>query len=99
VGQRALEDPGHDLHVAVRVATEPLSRLHAILVDHPQVAEAHPLRIVIVGEREGVKALEPAMLGMAAVVGLAQCDHDRSISSGKQTVAAETTAIVRMIRL
>ena len=56
------EHVGDDLHVAVTVGAEAHPRLHAVLVDHAQRAEAHVVRVVIVGEREAVKRVEPAVL-------------------------------------
>ena len=38
----------------------------AVLVDHAQRAEAHVLRVVVVGEGEGVIAVEPAVVEVAA---------------------------------
>ena len=52
----------------VAVRAEALARLHAVFVDHAQRPEAHVARVVIVGERERVAAVEPAELGAAAVV-------------------------------
>ena len=76
--ERALEHVGHDLHVAVRVRAEALAGLHAVLVDHAQGAEAHVARVVVVGEREGVAALEPAVAREPALVAAADPDHARA---------------------
>ena len=64
--QRPLEHVGEDLHVAVAVGAEPHAGRDTILVDDAQRAEAHAAGIVVVGEREAVKALEPAVVGEAA---------------------------------
>ena len=56
-----------DFHVAVAVGAEAGARRDAVFIDHAQVAEAHVARIVIVGKREAVKALEPAVVGIAPV--------------------------------
>jgi len=53
------------------VGIEPPGGLDAVLVDDAQVPEAHVVRVVIVGKREGVIAIEPSVLGMAAVEALA----------------------------
>ena len=65
MGEAALENVADDLHVAMAVGAEALPRLHAIFVDDAKGAEAHVLRVVVVGERERVERLEPAMLGKA----------------------------------
>src|SRR6185295_15245453 len=66
--ERALEDIGDDLHVAVSVGVEPAARPHPVLVDHAQRAEAHMLRVVVVAEGEAVPAVEPAEVGDAALL-------------------------------
>ena len=75
VRQRAFEHVADDLHVAVAVGAEAGAGGDAVLVDDAQVAEAHVARVVVVGEREAVVALEPAVVGVAAVGGFAQGDH------------------------
>src|SRR5262245_15614649 len=82
--ERALEDVGHDLHVAVAVRAEALPGLDAVLVDHAQRAEAHVARVVIVGEGEGVPALEPAVARVPALGALAQPDHGACLSLRRQ---------------
>ena len=77
MGQAALEHVGEDLHVAVPVGPEALGRLHAVLVDDPEGPEAHVLGVVVVGEGEGVVAVEPAVVGVAPLVALANLDHGR----------------------
>ena len=62
----AREDVADDLHVAMAVRAEAAARGDAVLVDDAQVAEAHVARVVVVGEREAVPALEPAVVGVAA---------------------------------
>ena len=56
VRQLPVEHVGNDLHVAVAVRAEAHARLHAVLVDHAQRAEAHVRRIVVVGKRKAVDA-------------------------------------------
>jgi hypothetical protein len=51
----------------------------AVLVDHAQVAEMGLLRIVVIGEAEGVIGIEPAMVGVAPFVGFAYLD-DKNLS-------------------
>jgi hypothetical protein len=71
----ALEHIRDDLHVLVAVRAEALLGLHAVFVDHAQRAEAHVRRVVVVGERERVEAVEPAVLGVAARGGGSHCHH------------------------
>ena len=78
VRERALEHVGDDLHVAVPVRAEAGTRRDPVFVDDAQVAEAHVRRVVVVGERKTVKALEPAMIGVAAFRRFAQGQHGRS---------------------
>jgi hypothetical protein len=77
--QRAVEHVAHDLHVAVSVRGEAGAGCNAVLVDHAQVAEPHVLRVVIVGERKRVVALEPAMIGVATVRRFANADHAKCL--------------------
>ena len=58
---------------------KPIARLHAVLVDHAQRAETHVRRIVVVGEREAVERVEPAVLRVAALTGAADF-HDDSLT-------------------
>ena len=46
-----------------RVGAEAGARRDAVLVDDAQVAEAHVRRVVVVGEREAVVGLQPAVVG------------------------------------
>ena len=65
-----------DLHVAMAVRTEAHAGLHAILVDDAQRSEAHVRGIVVIGKREAVPGIQPAVLGMAPFQCFAQRDHD-----------------------
>jgi len=73
--QRAVQHDREDLHVAVTVGPETLARLDAILIDHPQRAEAHVRRVVVVGEGKRVVGVQPAVIGMAPFAGLSYLDH------------------------
>ena len=53
---------------------KPLPRRDAVLVDHAQRAEAHVRGVVVVGERERVVRVEPAVVGVAALPGATDCD-------------------------
>jgi hypothetical protein len=96
----AVEQIGHDLHVAMAVRGEPGTRRHAILVDHAQRAKAHVARIVVLAERETVARLEPAKIGGAALFGGAMDDHGESLSSpiwGGRAASGEKMASWRSI--
>ena len=73
--QLARQHVADDLHVAVAVVAEARAGGDAVLVDHAQVAEAHVLRIVVAGEGKAVEGLQPAVVGMAAFLGLAKRQH------------------------
>ena len=74
--ERAVEDVGKDLHVAVAVGAEAGGGRHPVVVDHPQRPEAHVVRIVIVTEGEGVAAVQPAPVGTSPLLGAPDADHD-----------------------
>ena len=57
---------------------KPRARRDAVVVDHPQRAEAHVLGVVIVAERKGVAAVEPAEIGPSALFGFAMMEHGLS---------------------
>jgi CTP:molybdopterin cytidylyltransferase MocA len=84
--ERALQDVGDDLHVAVGVGVEAPAGLDAVFVDHPQVAEAHVARVLVAGEREGVEALEPAVPGVAALPAPAHREHAATLPVGPARV-------------
>ena len=75
VRERALEHVADDLHVAVPVRAEAGAGGDGVVVEDAQVAEAHVRRVVVVGEREAVVAVEPAVVGVAAVLRLADGEH------------------------
>jgi hypothetical protein len=77
VRQFPVEDIADDLHVTVSVGTEAGTRLHAILIDHAQRTHPHALGVVVVGKGEGVKALEPTVVGPAAFVAASNLVHGR----------------------
>ena len=69
--ERAFQYIGDDLHVAVRVRRKSRAGRDAIVIDDPQGTEPHVVGVVVVPEREGVAALEPAQFGLPAVLGFA----------------------------
>ena len=58
------------------VLSKTFGRLHAVFVDHNEIAKAGEPGVLITGKGEAVIALQPAMLGMSAVLGSSDCDHD-----------------------
>src|ERR1700741_4774501 len=77
----AIEHVADDLHVAMAVRPEALARSHAVFIDDAQRPELDVLRIEVVGERERVIRLEPAVVGIAALFAASNLLHD-SIPSG-----------------
>src|SRR5689334_3294614 len=65
VFQRTFQDIGDDLHVTVGMSRKTFFWLDPVLIDNPQLSEAHMFRIVITGEGEGVVGIQPAMIGMS----------------------------------
>ena len=68
VPKRALDNIGNDFHVPVSVGIESPSWLDAVLIDNAQRAKPHMCRIVKVSEGEAVAAVEPAKVGLAALL-------------------------------
>src|SRR5437016_5698182 len=73
--QRSFKDVGDDLHVAVAMHAESLAGLHSIVVDDPQRAKAHLVRVVVIAEREGMVCVEPAVIELASVGSSPDGDH------------------------
>src|SRR6266567_808778 len=71
----ATNDVTDDLKIAVRVRAKTLAALHAVFVDHAQAAVTHVRRIVIIRERKGVGAVQPAEVSVAAFVGSSNLNH------------------------
>src|SRR5262249_41617959 len=85
VFQRAFKNVGDDLHVAVRMRSEPLSGSDTVFVDHAQGPEAHVPRVVVRVEGERVVGVQPSMIRVAALVSMTNCNHDyKSIGTGRR---------------
>ena len=54
---------------------KPAPAAHAVLVDHAQRPELDVLGIEVIGEREGVIGLQPAVVGVAAFVAASDLVH------------------------
>ncbi|MNM97374.1 hypothetical protein D3C81_1098780 [compost metagenome] len=48
-----------------------------VIVPHPQVAPAHALRVVVLGERKVVMGIQPAVMGAAQRAEGSEFKHDR----------------------
>ena len=72
---RALEDVGEDLHVAMGMGGEAAARRHPVLVDHPELPEAHVVGVVIVAERERVAGVQPPEVETTPLARLPDDDH------------------------
>jgi len=83
----AREHVGQDLHVPMSMFREPGAGRDPILVDDPQAAESHMLRVIVMGEAERVGGLQPSVVGHAAFLSLSNRDH-RSGFRGLQVLPA-----------
>ena len=78
--KRARDDVADDFHVAVGVQSKTAARSHAVVIDDAEAPEAHPRRIVVIGEAESVMGLEPAVVSLSALARMTNRNHDRSSS-------------------
>jgi hypothetical protein len=75
VRQFAFQYIADDLHVSMGMRAKSGSRGNAIFIDHAQVSHAHMARIMVASEGEAVVALEPTVIGITALTGLAKDLH------------------------
>src|SRR5215469_6720569 len=73
--QGALEHVGNDFHVAVRMHRKAAATRDAVIVHHPQGAKVHVLWVMVIGERKTEMGVQPTVVGVAALVALANLDH------------------------
>ena len=78
MGDCTLADIGDDLHVGVRVWRKPGVRRDRIVIPYPERAPAHALGVVVLGKREMVLGVEPAMIGPAEAFNGSAFDHPAS---------------------
>ena len=64
----AFQHVGQDFHVFVRVSTEPLACINHVVVNDAQRREAHVIRIVVVGKREGMPGIQPTMIRVTTFI-------------------------------
>src|ERR1700687_3677978 len=86
--ERALEDVGDDFHVAVRVHREAAATGHAIVVHDAQGAKLHMLWVIVIGKGKGEMSVQPAVVGVAALVAFANVDHDAPFGNASAREAA-----------
>ncbi len=48
------------------------SRRNTIFIDDAQIAPAHKCGIIVASKGEGMKAFEPAMIGIAPILGFSE---------------------------
>ena len=66
---------GQNFHIFMRVSAEALPCFNHVVVNHAQRGEAHKVRIVIVGKRESMPGVQPAMICMTTFICFAEVDH------------------------
>src|SRR5262249_7084262 len=74
----AFQNISNDLHVPVSVRGKTFCRLDGVLVEDPERAKAHPLRVVVMGEGKRVVGVEPAVIEMAALGRFTNRYHKRN---------------------
>src|SRR5438046_4203 len=72
---------GDNFHVAMGMHIEAGATRDAIFINDPQAAKAHLLRVVVISEGKGVITVEPAVLGVPSLIGLANLNHTRAVSA------------------
>ena len=69
VGELSVEDVGKDLKLSMSVSSESLGRDHSVLVDDPQGTVLVEPVVLVVGETERMKGLEPTVVGSSPFFG------------------------------
>src|ERR1700733_15223858 len=67
--QVALQRDGDDLHIIMRVGAEALAGVYRIIVQNPQHAKVHALRVIIICKAKSMVTVKPAVVGMPAGFG------------------------------
>jgi hypothetical protein len=86
MGDGPVADIGDDLHVRVRVRREAGPGGDLIVIPNPQIAPAHPLGIIVVGEGEVMFGVQPAMVGAAERFKGSAFDHRSVLRPGRPGV-------------
>ena len=74
VRECAVEHPGDDLHIAVRVRCEPAARGDDVVVQDEQQPVVRVVRVVMLTEAETVPRVEPRDLGVESRLGSTDVD-------------------------
>src|SRR5687767_3202293 len=88
VAQTAFKHVGDDFHIPMRMRPKALAPLNAIVIEHAQDAEAHVLRIIVVGKGKRKVRLQPAPVGPAPVFASSNGDHDSAYVNAVAAVDA-----------
>jgi hypothetical protein len=75
MGHRPLGHIGDDFHVRMGVRRKPGVRSNRIVVPHPNSPPIHPLRVPVIGKREMMPGVEPAMVRSPQVLKGSAFDH------------------------
>src|SRR5271165_3300171 len=97
VSERAFKHVSDDFHVAMRMRGETAAAGNAIVVHDPQGTELYVLRVVVSGERKSETAVEPAVIGVAAVLALTDVNHDGLLGNARGIIYVITIIVNRYI--
>ena len=94
--ERAVEHPGDDLHVAVRMRAEAAAGRDHVVVQYEQQTVVRVVRVVVLAEAEAVPRVEPRDLGMEAGARRAGRRSRRALRA--QVPLQKPTALVCVVR-
>src|SRR5882762_6589194 len=77
----ALEHVADDLHILMRVGTEPRPGLHTIFVDDSQRSKLHVLGIEVIRERKRMERLQPTVIGKTSLITSSNCVHEHLLGA------------------
>ncbi len=77
--ERSFQNVGDDLHISMRMCPKTLRRGNAILINDPQGSESHVVPVMVGVEGERVVSVEPAVVGMAPLVSMTDCNRIGSL--------------------
>ena len=77
----------NNFHIAMGMRGKSATPGDDVVIDDAQAAKSHVGGVVVIGERKGESALEPAVVGVAAVRGFAEGDHGRRTVRGNRRAA------------
>src|SRR4051812_16444112 len=66
VAQSSLQDHGQNFHILMAMGSKTLPALNPVFIDHPQIAKAHHLGVMILGKRKGMVRLQPTVVSIAS---------------------------------